>query len=526
MWYTEYINWNGGETVQRIFTSKEIKLIEEMSNGEGLTYMRLMENAGSAAYNVLRKQYGITAGKLIILCGNGNNGGDGFVVARKFFDNSVECKVVLVSGTPKTTEAISMYNRILEREMEIIDFEKDPKAVYKAISESDAVVDAVYGTGFHGKLNENIRELFGFVNNIGKKTFSLDVPSGMNVNDACVEDDCVLPTGTIVFAAYKPAHKLGKTEKMCGELTLVDIGIDKHIYDSVSQSITVMNEEVVRPLVKKRSPYGNKGTFGKLLNVAGSFGMSGAAAMSIKSAMRSGVGLATLATTERLATAFIPSLFECIMLPLKENETGTISKDNTEKLSEVANNYTALLVGCGMGNNDDTKTIVETIIKTAEKPVVIDADGINVLSRSINILKESKADVILTPHIGEFARLVGLSIDEVKNRRFGLVRDFAMQNNVTVVLKDSTTVIATSDNRLFVNCNANSGLSKGGSGDVLAGIISSLCAQGYSPVDAAVVGVYAHTTAAATATERLGEHGVLATDVIDDIAFAFKKIEK
>ncbi len=512
--------------MQKIFTSKEMKTIEEMSNSEGLTYMRLMENAGSAAYNVLRKQYGITAGKLTVLCGNGNNGGDGFVVARKFFDNSVECKVVLVSGTPKTTEAISMYNRVLEREIEIIDFEKDPKAVFKTISESDVVVDAVYGTGFHGRLKENIRELFNFVNNIGKRTFSLDAPSGMNVDDACVEDTCILPTGTIVFAAYKPAHKLGKTEQMCGELTLVDIGIDERIYESVSQSITVMNEETVRPLVKKRSPYGNKGTFGKLLNIAGSFGMSGAAAMSVKSAMRSGVGLATLATTERLATAFIPSLFECTMLPLKENEMGTISKDNAEKLSEVVNNYTALLIGCGMGNNDDTRIVVETIVKTAEKSVVIDADGINVLSRSINILKESKADIVLTPHIGEFARLVGLSIDEVKNRRFGLARDFAVQNNVTVVLKDSTTVIATPDGKLFVNCNANSGLSKGGSGDVLAGIISSLCAQGYSPVDAAVVGVYVHMTAAAIATARLGKHGVLASDVIDDIAFAFKKIEK
>ena len=254
--------------------------------------------------------------------------------------------------------------------------------------------------------------------------------------------------------------------------------------------------------------------------------MSGAAAMSTKAAMRSGVGLATLATTERLVTAFIPSLLECTMFPLKENDGGTISKDNAEKLVEVVNNYTALLVGCGMGNNDDTKTIVETIIKTAEKSVVIDADGINVLSKSINILKESKADIILTPHIGEFARLVGLSIDEVKNRRFGLARDFATQNNVTVVLKDSTTVIATPDGSLFVNCNANSGLSKGGSGDVLAGIISSLCAQGYSPVNAAVVGVYLHMTAAEIATARLGEHGVLATDVIYDIAFAFKKFEK
>ncbi len=512
--------------MQNIFTSKEMKLIEQMSNNEGLTYMRLMENAGSAAYNVLRKQYGITAGKMTVLCGNGNNGGDGFVVARKFFDNSVECKVVLVSGTPKTTEAISMYNRILEREIEIIDFEKDSKAVYKAISECDVVVDAVYGTGFHGELKPNVRELFGFVNNIGKKTFSLDAPSGMNVDDACVDDGCILPNGTVVFAAYKPAHKLGKTEEMCGELTLVDIGIDKNIYDSVTQSITVMNEDFVRPLVKKRSSYGNKGTFGKLLDVAGSFGMSGAAAMSVKSAMRSGVGLAALATTERLATALISSLFECTMLPLKENETGTISKDNAEKLTEVIDKYTALLVGCGMGNNEDTKAIVETIVKTAEKSVVIDADGINVLSKSINILKETKADIVLTPHVGEFARLVGLSIDEVKNRRFGLARDFATQNNVTVVLKDSTTVISTPDGRLFVNCNANSGLSKGGSGDVLAGIIASLCAQGYSTVDASVVGVYVHMIAAAIATERLGEHGVLATDVIEDVAFAFKKFEK
>lgn len=511
--------------MEKIFTSAEMKTIEQMSDRAGITYLRLMENAGSAAYNVLRKQYGITSGKMVVLCGNGNNGGDGFVVARKFFDNGVDCAVVLVSGAPKTPEAVSMYNRVCERDINVIDFEIEPKSAYLAISQCDVVVDAVYGTGFHGKLKSNIKELFTFVNNVGKKTFSLDVPSGMNANDVCVEEVCIQPMGTIVFAAYKPAHKLGETEVLCGELTLVDIGIDKTFYESVPLSINVMDEAFTSGLLKKRSPFGNKGTFGKLLTVCGSFGMSGAAGMSTMAAMRSGAGLVTLATTERLAEAFIPTLLECTMLPLKEGENGNISAENAEKILEAAEKYTALLIGCGMGNNLDTKEIVEALIKISGKTIVIDADGINVLCESINILKESKADIILTPHIGEFARLLGTSIEEVKKRRFGLAREFATENNVTLVLKDSTTLIATPDSRLLINCNSNSGLAKGGSGDVLAGIIASLCAQGYTPRNASALGVYVHMTAASITAARMSEHGMLARDVIDDIAFAFKIME-
>lgn len=511
--------------MEKIFTSREMKQIEAMSNSEGMTYMRLMENAGSAAYNVLRKQYGITSGKVVVLCGNGNNGGDGFVVARKLYDNGIDCAVVLVSGEPKTVEAISMYNRVRERDIAVVDFEKETKTAYLAISQSDVVVDAVYGTGFHGKLKYNVKELFSFVNNVGKRTFSLDVPSGMNADDACVEEVCIQPNGTVVFAAYKPAHKLGKTKEMCGEQTLVDIGIDPKLYNSIPLSISVMNEDSVSQMLKKRSPFGNKGTFGKLLDISGSFGMSGAAAMSVMSAMRSGVGLATLATTQRLAENLIPLLLECTMLPLKETENGNISAENAERILKTAENYSAILVGCGMGNNEDTRKIVERLVNEQEKPIIIDADGINVLSQSINILKESKADIILTPHIGEFARLIGTSVEEVKNRRFGLARDFATEYNVTLVLKDSTTLIATPDSKLLINCNANSGLAKGGSGDVLAGIIASFCAQGYSPETASALGVYIHMTAAAISAARLGEHSMLARDVIDDIAFAFKKIE-
>ena len=397
--------------MEKIFTSKEMKTIEAMSNNEGVTYLRLMENAGSAAYNVLRKQYEITSGKMTVLCGNGNNGGDGFVVARKFFDNGIDCTVVLTSGAPKTPEAISMYNRVCERDINVIDFQKESKSAYLAISQSDVVVDAVYGTGFHGKLKSDIKELFTFVNNVGKKTFALDVPSGMNADDACIEETCIQPTGTIVFAAYKPAHKLGNTENMCGELTLVDIGIDQNLYNSLRLSITVMNEELVKSMLVKRSPTGNKGTFGKLINISGSFGMSGAAAMSTMSALRSGAGIVTLATTERLCENLIPLLLESTMLPLRETASGSISAENIDKILETAEKYSAILVGCGMSNCEDTKKIVENLIKTQTKPLIIDADGINVLASNINILKESKADIILTPHIGEFARLLGITID-------------------------------------------------------------------------------------------------------------------
>ncbi len=508
---------------QRMLTTGEMKKVEENSDRQGLSFLRLMENAGSAAFAVMRKHYTLQE-PVTVLCGNGNNGGDGFVVARKLYENGIRCQVILTAGEPKTAEATVMYNRANNGEIPMIDFASDPKTAYRLIGESETVVDAVYGTGFHGILPPEIADLIRFTNHLGKKIFSLDIPSGMEADNVCVPEICMDAFATIVFAAYKPAHRLAPTAFLCGEITLADIGIEESAYETVIPSVVILTEKEIQSMAKKRPENGNKGTFGRLVNICGSFGMSGAAVLSTKAALRSGAGLVTLATTERLAQALIPTLIESTMLPMKETADGGISAEDTEKLLSEIEKSQAVLIGCGMGNREDTKKLVEAVLKT-EKTVVVDADGINSVKDSIPIIRDSKASVILTPHIGEFSRLTGKDIPTVQKNRYALAKAFAAENGVTLVLKDSVTLIASPDGTLAVHSNENSGLAKGGSGDTLAGIIASLCAQGYAPAQAAAVGVYLHGAAAANTASRLSKHSMLASDVIDDLAFAFKKIE-
>ncbi len=493
----------------RPVTSNQMKLIEKAANDGGLSYLRLMENAGSAAFAHLKKRFLCENNRTTVLCGNGNNGGDGFVVARKLFENNFPCTVVLTNGEPKTEDSQTMFTRLENCEITFLNYLNSPRAVLNAIDDSDVVVDAVFGTGFKGEVDEPLCELFSYLNKSNKTIFSLDIPSGIYADSAECANVFITPTVTVSFSSPKPAHLLPPANNLCGEVIIADIGIENSAYETIQNPICIIDTALVKTIFKKRDDLGNKGTFGKLLNISGSERFSGAAVLSTKSALRSGAGLVTLATDEKLIPSLRSSLFENTFLTLND-------------IDEEIEKYNSVLIGCGMDKN---LQLVKKTLQKAKNAVIIDADGINSLEGEINILKDTKANVILTPHVGEFARLVNALISDVKKNRINFASEFAKQNNLILVLKDAVTVIAT-PNATYLLPYPNSGLAKGGSGDVLSGIIASLCAQGYSAKDSAVLGAYIHSKAGERAKQQLSASFMQASDVINNLSLEFKILEE
>ena len=503
-----------------ILTAKQMKIVENESNRLGVTFLDLMENAGTAAFHVIRKQNAIENINCTVFCGKGNNGGDGFVVARKLAQMGANVLILLTDGIPETAEAYEMYLACKQMEMRISDTDENFGTVYGFIKKSDIIVDAIYGTGFHGALREKAIKITDVINASKAQIYALDIPSGVDADNCTVDEHAVKADCTIAFDSYKYAHVSSVSKYQCGNIEVRAIGIPEEAHDAVKTKSVLIDEEMVFSAIKKRREDANKGTYGKLLNVCGSFGMTGAAVMATKSALRVGTGLVTLAAPENLILPLSCHLVESTMMPLPE-EGHLVSKDAAAILEEELTHYTACLIGCGLGVNENTQYNLEHLIRTSEVPLIIDADGINLLAQNINILKEKKSPIILTPHMGEMARLLGCTVKNLQRYKLEAALKFAKKFEIILVLKDYNTVVATPDGRLFFNSTGNAGLAKGGSGDVLAGMIAGLTAQRIHPALAAISGVYLHGLAADKCAARKSQYGMLPSDILDDLCEIF-----
>lgn len=286
----------------------------------------------------------------------------------------------------------------------------------------------------------------------------------------------------------------------------------------------IINEQTVKKALVKREPDSNKGTFGSLLEICGSYSMAGAAIMAGKGALRCGIGLLKMAVPKSIYPITASAIFESVFYPVEENENGCFDKSQTPFLLKRAEESRAVLIGCGMQNNADTAFIVNSFLERCSVPVVLDADALNAVSQNKDVLKTAKSDVILTPHPGEMARLSNLTVKQVQENREELAKSFAKEYGVYLVLKGADTVVAAPDGRACVNHTGNPGMSTGGSGDVLAGMISSLLAQNPKlPFECACAGVYLHGLSGDIARDKLGEISMLPTDLIECIPTAFKK---
>ncbi|MCR4779968.1 MAG: NAD(P)H-hydrate dehydratase [Ruminiclostridium sp.] len=490
-----------------------MKKAEANADSAGISYMKLMRSAGEACFSRISKILGSVEGKdIVVLAGRGNNGGDGIVIAAMLTEARANAILVFVQDLPKSDcarECYSLYERVIKSTLYV----HRKETVQYAIANCDAVIDCVFGTGFHGELEESVAELFAYTNeNCPGVRISVDVPSGIDSNTGETARDAFRPDFTITLAAMKRGLYSHPAFERSGRIILADIGIPQAMYESFE---AVLSDGALLGMIPARAPASHKGTYGRLLNIAGSAHYTGAAMLSADGALRTGVGLCTLATPTRVINAVASAIPEAVYLPLEQDFDGFINDKAVTQVSDelVCSKYSAILVGCGLGNNKSTSYMTETVIKRADCPIIIDADGLNSIAPNINVLKESKNTVTVTPHPAEFSRMTGMSTEEIQRDRLKAAREFAAEYGCVTVLKGVNTVIASPAGEMFVNTTGNAGLAKGGSGDVLAGIIASLNAQGVKPLHAAALGAYLHGLAADTLAARTGKAGLLPRDL-------------
>lgn len=487
--------------MRSVFTSRQMHdadaYCEQKLNISSLT---LMSKAALALAKVCAAAVKMPA-QILFLCGKGNNAGDGFAAARILKEMGYPVSVALLCGKEFSPDAAVMFRSVPETLLRTEDEE-----IITAAANAELVVDCVYGTGFHGELSDSIRLVFDLVR--GKKIIACDIPSGVSCDDGKVCDGALSVTQTVTFAAYKPCFFLYPGKDFCGKVIPAEIGIPKEVLELQNPRIDLPDRAYIRSLIRPRPENSHKGTFGTLLNVCGSKRMTGAAILSAMGALRCGVGLLTLA----LPKAIIPIIQSRLPEPIYTERKGPVKAN-------------AVLVGCGLGN--DPKALRFAL--DLGKPTVLDADALNILADRPELFREvllahPKTEYIFTPHPAEFARLMHTSVSRIEMDRLGTVRKFLQSYPVTLVLKGHHTIVA-SGNRIFLNLNGNTGLSKGGSGDVLAGMIASFLAQGYPAADAAVCGVYLHGAAADQLKKIYSEHGMLPSDLPEAAAKLLKEFE-
>lgn len=513
-----------------VVTSNQMYQAECNAVKRGISFSQLMENAGQACAKIIKNHFYITKKnpkKVLVLCGKGKNGGDGFVIARKMWEYGCDVTVMLACGEPKASDAIDMFSLVEAAGIDIIRYDNNLTILKPYIESADLIVEAIFGTGFSGSLNQSLSVLAQAVNSANGSLVSIDVPAGADCDAASVKGTVFKADTTIAISAYKPIHIMKPCNKYCGRTVIADIGITKEDFRNID-SVTCfsLNAQDIKNMLPKRKPVSNKGTYGHALCVCGSMRMTGAAYLAVSGALRCGVGLVTAAFPQSAYAAIAPKLVEPLLLPLESNFEGTFAFSAKAGISEAVKRASAVLVGCGLGFNKDTTLLVHSLIKEINKPLIIDADGINALSTNIDILKDAQAPVILTPHPGEMSRICGKSIAEIIGNPIVTAYEFAQKYGVTVVLKGANTVVCSHEsNEIYINTTGNSGLARGGSGDLLAGMTVSLLAQGMSPFDASVCAVYLHGLCADMVAEKTSMRGMLPSDVLNHLPELFSKFE-
>ncbi|MDD4923720.1 MAG: NAD(P)H-hydrate dehydratase [Dehalococcoidales bacterium] len=510
----------------KILTSVSMKQAEQECEKSGITMETLMENAGKQAAVEVRKILGEAFNKnIIVLAGPGNNGGDGLVCTRYLDGWEAKVHLFLFGERTENDPNLKLVNqsRIL---------------VYKNLDElgnllrtADIVVDALFGTGSNRPIWGIYKEALHKVSEAKKhysgfKIVAIDLPSGMDADSGCCDPLCLSADYTITLGFPKTGLFIGKGPEKAGTIIVVDIGIPEYMAGDVK--LELLTEKWAKNALPQRPLNANKGTFGKVLAAAGSVNYSGAAYLSCSGAMRAGAGLVTLAIPVNLQPVLAGKLNEVTYLPLSESVKCVVSGEASFIVLSSLNEYTTLLIGCGLGQHDMTVNFTRGVLfgNKPIMPLVIDADALNVLAKTTDWWQKLMMDAILTPHPGEMSRLTGIPVEEIQANRVDTAMLFARKWGKTVVLKGAYTVIASADGRCRVSPFANPGLASAGTGDVLAGVIAGLSAQGLDNFNAACLGVWLHAQAAEIVKSELGDTGMLAGDLLPVIPKAIKKLKE
>ncbi|WP_019553461.1 bifunctional ADP-dependent NAD(P)H-hydrate dehydratase/NAD(P)H-hydrate epimerase [Propionispira raffinosivorans] len=513
----------------KVITAAKMREIDSAAMEQyGIPAVALMENAGTEAAKLVEKLVGnLKNKKICIFSGSGNNGGDGFVAARHLSNRGARVKIFLLGNIDHITDEAKINLEIVENmNIDILQLvtERDWDKVQVALAFSDCLVDALLGTGFKGNLTEPLAKIIQMINNSGKKVLSIDLPSGVEADTGNVVSVAVKASMTLSLGLAKVGLLFYPGAQMTGELFVDDIGIPSVLLEDSKINQTLIDLEMVRRLLVKRSPDVHKGICGRVLVIAGSPGLTGAAALVTKAALRSGAGVVTLAVAKSLHDIFEVKLTEVMTVSLPEIDTGILGLSALPKLLELAQQYDVVEIGSGLGRNPATVELIQEFVRQTDRQLILDADAINAYHGKALSLKEAQIMPILTPHLGELATLLNLSIEEIKEDLLEISRRAAAEYNAIFVVKSAKTIVVYPDGNLYITTTGNAGMATAGSGDVLAGTISALSAQGLLSYTAAIAGVYLHGFAGDLAA-RAGMSGIIASDIVNAIPSARFGIE-
>jgi len=515
----------------KILTSVQMKEIDRKAIAAlGIPGTVLMENAGLRVVEVLARVFeGLETADAVIVAGKGNNGGDGFVVARHLHNMGLRPAVLLLASKDEVRgDAAVNLNIAWNMGIPVAEVLSpgDWKGCRKALDGADLIVDALFGTGLtkpaeglHARVIEDINAAPGF-------KAAVDIPSGLSSDTANIIGPAVRADITVTLAAPKIAHVLPPSEELIGRLFVAPIGIPPALFDDPGLKVELVERGDVLPLFAAREPDTHKGTYGHVLVVAGSRGKTGSASLAAKAALKMGAGLVTVATPESCLPMVARSMDELMTEPLKETPAGTIGIHALSRVSTLLKGKDALLLGPGISIHPETVRLVLALLPRIRIPMVIDADALNAVASKPSILAALRAPAVLTPHPGEFARLAGLTTKEVLEDRLGLAASFAAKYKVYLVLKGHRTLVACPGGCVHVNSTGNPGMATGGSGDVLGGMIASQLAQERDVEAAVVSAVYAHGLAGDIGGDALGEKALTAGDIVRYLPKALKDLEE
>ncbi len=519
----------------RVVTGQQMRDLDARATDQfGIPSLLLMENAGravaEAAMGMLRE---VRCSHVLVVCGPGNNGGDGFVAARHLYNAGAKVTIAFYGDRAKAKGDALANIVIIEKmlpaqahpgSLNVID-RPSAEDLDELLLDTDLVIDALLGTGVKGELREPYVGVIEAINNSYVRCpcsrLCVDIPSGLDADTGRPLGPVVQASTTVTFALPKIGLLTYPGAKYVGNLLVADISIPKDaLFAPDLLTYLISGSTAVGPIIKTREPDANKGSFGHVAIVAGSVGMTGAAALAAEGALKTGAGLVTVAVPESLNDIMEVKLTEAMTIPVPQGRARAFGMDSVESVLEIIEKRDAAVIGPGFGRDEDTIAFTLELVRRLIKPAIMDADALYAISTDLSVLKQCKAPLVITPHPGEMARLLGTTVPEVQSNRLEIARSFAQEHGIWVALKGAGTIVANPQGEAYINITGTPGMASGGTGDVLSGMIGALLARMKEPIgpDYAVCGaVYLHGRAGEIAAEQLGEESMLASDLANAI---------
>ncbi len=513
----------------KLVTAAQSQALDRRTTREaGIPSLTLMERAGAGTVAEIHAAFGpVKRKRVAVVCGKGHNGGDGLVIARHLKQAGANVQVWLLhQPAALAPDARTMLTRFRRAGgARLIGRTAASKAWTASLSQTDLIVDALLGTGVSASVTGPYAEAIEGMNASGRPIVAVDLPSGLHADTGARLGQAVHATLTVTFGHPKLGLFLHDGIDCAGSVRVVDIGIPADYSESVDATASLLTAATIRRLIPPRRRASHKGTYGHAGLIAGSRGKTGAAALAARGALRIGAGLVTVATPAGTNATLESKLLEAMTLPVPDTDTAGLALSSLQPLLAFAEERTAVGIGPGLGQHPETVQTIQTFLRAVRVPCVVDADGLNAATQGSSLWSDCRAPLILTPHPGEMARLCGLEQGRAVNEdRLGIARRFATTHGVVVVLKGARTVLAHPDGRLAINPTGNPGMATGGTGDVLTGMIVGLLAQGCSPWDATCAATYIHGLAGDLASQKHGEIGLIAGDLIEQIPYALQTL--